>query len=210
MGIRLFVGNLPPQLCFPELEALFAEVGTVQEADLMTDSITGRSRGFGFVEMASVEEAQAAIAKYHGYELEGQTLVVNEAKPQRGGSLPHGGERPLQEKNRSSLGSEPRQLSSAGEGTRLYVGNLPYSVTSGDVQELFAQVGTVASFSLVMDRASGRSKGFGFVEMSSTQEAQEAIARFNGYSFQGRSLTVTLAQPRSGGFRAAGGGRLRR
>ena len=94
MSTRLFVGNLPPRLCFPELEELFAEVGRVQEADLVTDSITGRSRGFGFVEMASDEEAQAAIAKYHGYELEGQTLVVNEAKPQRGSALPRGGDRP--------------------------------------------------------------------------------------------------------------------
>ncbi len=213
MSTRLFVGNLPPRLCFPELEELFAEVGRVQEADLVTDSITGRSRGFGFVEMASDEEAQAAIAKYHGYELEGQTLVVNEAKPQRGSALPRGGDRPLQGRDRSAPAFERRPPSSAGG--RLYVGNLPYTATSQDLQDLFAQVGTVASVSLVTDRASGQSKGFGFVEMASKEEAQAVIERFNGYDLKGRALKVNEARPqgeRPGGGRPSfgGGGRDRR
>ena len=207
MGTRLFVGNIPPRLCFPELEALFAEVGTVQEADLVTDSITGRSRGFGFVEMASNEEAQAAIVKYHGYELEGQALVVNEAKPR-------GGERPVQARDSFTPGTGRSQPSSAGgaRSAKLYVGNLPYTTTSKDLQELFAQVGTVTSVSLITDRVSGQSKGFGFVEMSSAQEAQEVISRFDGHPFQGRSLKVNIAKPpeRSGGFRAGGGGYPRR
>ncbi len=214
MSTRLFIGNLPPRLCFPELEALFAEVGKVQEADLVTDSITGRSRGFGFVEMASDEEAQAAIAKYHGYELDGQSLVVNEAKPQRG-SAPRGGERPPPGRDRSTAGSEYRPPSSArGGDTRLYVGNLPYTVTTKDLEELFAEAGAVASVSLVMDRASGQSKGFAFVEMASKEEAKTASERFNGYDLKGRVLKVNEARPQGerfgGGRPSFGGGGARR
>ena len=92
------------------------------------------------------------------------------------------------------------------------MGNLSYGTTSQDLQELFAQTGTVASVSLITDRGTGQSKGFGFVEMSSAQEAQEAISRFNGDSFQGRPLKVTVAKPpeRSGGFRPGGGNHWRR
>ena len=207
MGTRLFVGNLPPRLCLPDLEALFAEIGTVRESDLVTDSITGRSRGFGFVEMASDQEALDAIAKYHGYELEGQALVVNEATPR-------GGERPIRERSSSTSGVGRPQPSFAGGAreAKLYVGNLSYGTTSKDLQELFAQAGTVASVSLITDRGTGQSKGFGFIEMSSAQEAQEAISRFNGDSFQGRPLKVTIAKPpeRSAGFRAGGGNQWRR
>ena len=79
MGVRLFVGNLPPQLCFPELEDLFTPFGTLVSADLMTDPTTGRSRGFGFVEMESNDAARAAISALHGSVVDGQTLTVNEA-----------------------------------------------------------------------------------------------------------------------------------
>lgn len=81
MSVRLFVGNLPPRLCFPELEDLFTPFGTIISAELVTDPSTGRSRGFGFVEMESAEAAQAAIAALHGSTVDGQTLKVNEARP---------------------------------------------------------------------------------------------------------------------------------
>jgi RNA recognition motif-containing protein len=91
---------------------------------------------------------------------------------------------------------------------KLYVGNLPFSVGDADLQNLFAQAGTVKSAQVIKDRASGRSKGFGFVEMSSPDEAQSAINMFHGKDFSGRALTVNLARPREerpGGYR--GGGR---
>jgi len=91
---------------------------------------------------------------------------------------------------------------------KLYVGNLPFSTDDGDLQSLFAQAGTVKSAQVIKDRASGRSKGFGFVEMSSSDEAQSAITMFHGKDFNGRAMTVNLARPREerpGGFR--GGGR---
>ncbi len=100
--------------------------------------------------------------------------------------------------------------------SKLYVGNLPYSTTEEDLRELFSQAGAVTSVALIKDRDSGRSKGFGFVEMETQADAQAAIAKFNNYEYQGRNLTVNIARPREdrggtggGGFRSGGGGRPR-
>lgn len=79
---------------------------------------------------------------------------------------------------------------------KLYVGNLPYSVSDESLGELFAQAGTVESAVIITDRMSGRSKGFGFVEMSSDEEAQAAIDTFNGKEVEGRKLTVNEARPK--------------
>lgn len=80
-------------------------------------------------------------------------------------------------------------------GKKLYVGNLPFSATSQVLTDTFAQVGTVASAQVIMDRETGRSKGFGFVEMSTDAEAQAAIDNFNGADYDGRKLTVNEARP---------------
>jgi len=92
---------------------------------------------------------------------------------------------------------------------KLYVGNLAFQTSSSDLQELFAQAGTVQSASVIEDRDTGRSRGFGFVEMSSKEEGDAAIAQFNGKEFNGRNLTVNEARPRDerGGNRGGGGGR---
>ena len=79
---------------------------------------------------------------------------------------------------------------------KLYVGNLDYGVTEDQLAELFAQAGTVVSVVVITDRYSGRSKGFGFVEMSSDEEAKKAIEMFNGQEFKGRNLVVNEARPR--------------
>ena len=98
---------------------------------------------------------------------------------------------------------------------KLYVGNLPFSTADADLQDLFGKAGTVKSAQVIKDRASGRSKGFGFVEMSSAEEAQSAITMFHGKDFSGRPLTVNLARPREerpgggGGFRSGSGGNRR-
>jgi RNA recognition motif-containing protein len=100
-------------------------------------------------------------------------------------------------------------------GNKLYVGNLPYSVDDSALQGMFAGFGTVASAKVIMDRDSGRSKGFGFVEMGSDQEAQSAISAMNGKEIEGRPLTVNEARPKPegggggrgrGGFGGGGGG----
>ena len=89
-------------------------------------------------------------------------------------------------------------------GKKLYVGNLGYNVGNSDLEKLFAQFGTVQSAQVIEDRESGRSKGFGFVEMGSDQEAQAAIKGLNGQDHEGRPLTVNEARPRE--ERPGGGG----
>lgn len=92
---------------------------------------------------------------------------------------------------------------------KLYVGNLTYAVTNSDLETMFAPHGTVQSAQVVMDRDTGRSKGFGFVEMSNNNEAQAAIGALNGKDAGGRALTVNEARPREdrGGSRSGGGNR---
>ncbi len=95
---------------------------------------------------------------------------------------------------------------------RIYVGGISYNTSSQGLRDLFAQAGEVTDASIVEDRYSGQSKGFGFVEMPNAQEAQAAITRFNGYNLDGRPLTVNEARPREdrggggGGGRSGGGG----
>ena len=97
-------------------------------------------------------------------------------------------------------------------GKKLYVGNLAYGVTDGDLEKLFEAHGTVQSAQVIMDRDTGRSKGFGFVEMGSDAEAQAAISALNGTEVDGRTLTVNEARPKTdggggGGGRGGSGGR---
>jgi RNA recognition motif-containing protein len=108
-------------------------------------------------------------------------------------------------------------------GKKLYVGNLTYSIGDSDLQALFAPFGTVASAQVIMDRETGRAKGFGFVEMGTDEEANAAIAALNGKEVEGRALTVNEARPKTeggsrggfgggsrGGFGGGGGGRRER
>lgn len=101
--------------------------------------------------------------------------------------------------------------------TKLFVGNLPFDITENDLQDAFAAHGTVVEANLMMDRATGRSRGFAFVTMSSPEEAQKAIEAMNGKQLGGRALTVNVARPREerpgggggggrGGYGGGGGG----
>lgn len=97
-------------------------------------------------------------------------------------------------------------------GKKIYVGNLPFSITESSLNDLFSQHGTVDSCRIITDRDSGRSKGFGFVEMSSDEEAEKAISELNGQEVEGRALTVNEARPQEprgdrGGFGGGGGSR---
>jgi len=95
-------------------------------------------------------------------------------------------------------------------GKKLYVGNLPFSATDESLQEMFAQSGSVTSAKIIMDRDTGRSKGFGFVEMASDEEASDAIQKLNGQSVGGRAITVAEARPVTPrDDRGGGGGRGR-
>ena len=101
-------------------------------------------------------------------------------------------------------------------GNKLFVGNLSFDATENDLQDLFSQAGAVSSVNIMQDRATGRARGFGFVEMASDADAQKAITMFNGKDLHGRALTVNEARPREdrggggggggGGYRGGGGG----
>ena len=98
-------------------------------------------------------------------------------------------------------------------GNKLYVGNLPYSFRDQDLEQTFSQFGSVGSAKVMMERDTGRSKGFGFVEMSSAEEAQAAIRGLHGKTVDGRALVVNLARPKedrpSGGYGGGNGGGYR-
>ena len=99
--------------------------------------------------------------------------------------------------------------------SKLYVGNLPYDTSDQDLQTLFAGVGTVESVNLMRDMATGRARGFAFVEMASDEDAKAAIGRLNNYALGGRNLTVNEARPKtssagSGGYGGGGNGSGRR
>ncbi len=97
-------------------------------------------------------------------------------------------------------------------GTKLFVGNLSFEVSENDLQDLFAQAGSVSSVNLMQDRGTGRSRGSGFVEMANEADTAKAISMFSGKEFKGRALTVNEARPREerpsggGGYRGGGGG----
>jgi RNA recognition motif-containing protein len=90
---------------------------------------------------------------------------------------------------------------------KLYVGNLSFSTTEDDLRNLFAQAGTVSSVALIMDRETGSSKGFGFIEMSTQLEAESAIKKFNGFSLGNREIKVNTARPKEESTRGGGGQR---
>jgi cold-inducible RNA-binding protein len=92
-------------------------------------------------------------------------------------------------------------------GKKLFVGNLSYDTTSEDLKDLFSQKGTCESASVITDRTTGRSRGFGFVEMASQSEAERAMSELNGHELQGRKLTVSEARERTGGGGGGGGRR---
>ena len=96
-------------------------------------------------------------------------------------------------------------------GRKLYVGNLPYSIGEGELQELFSKAGNVETVRVMRDMATGRARGFAFVEMATDEEAQKAVSEFNEYELGGRALAVNEARPKpehsSGGFGGGGGGR---
>lgn len=91
--------------------------------------------------------------------------------------------------------------------TKLFVGNLSFQATNADLEDLFRQVGTVTSATILMDKMTGKSRGFGFVEMATAQEVQAAVQRFNGTELHGRALTVNEAKPQEPRTGGGGGGR---
>ncbi|CAI9112904.1 OLC1v1013411C2 [Oldenlandia corymbosa var. corymbosa] len=173
---KLFVGNLPYDVDSEKLAQLFEQAGVVEIAEVIYNRETDQSRGFGFVTMSTVEEAEKAVDMFNRYDLGGRFLTVNKAAPR--GSRPE---------------RAPRVFEPA---SRIYVGNLPWDVDDARLEQVFSEHGKVVSARVVTDRDSGRSRGFGFVTMSSESEMNDAIANLDGQSLDGRAIKVNVAEQR--------------
>ncbi|XP_078433919.1 28 kDa ribonucleoprotein, chloroplastic-like [Wolffia australiana] len=171
---KLFVGNLPFDMDSEKLAHLFEEAGIVEVAEVIYNRETDQSRGFGFVTMSTVEEAERAVDKFNRYSIDGRLLTVNKAAPR--GSRPE---------------RTPRQ---SEQKFRIYVGNIPWSVDDERLKQAFSEYGKVTDSRVVYDRESGRSRGFAFVTMSSQREMDDAIAALDGYNLGGRTIRVNAAE----------------
>ncbi|KAF5747879.1 29 kDa ribonucleoprotein [Tripterygium wilfordii] len=187
--VKLFVGNLPFSVDSSDLADLFGSSGTVEMVEVIYDKNSGRSRGFGFVTMSSPQEAEAAAQQFNGYELDGRALRVNAGPPPpkdssfRGSRFGGGG---------TSFGGGGG--ASYGTSNRLYVSNLPWNVDDLALQNLFSEQGKVVEAKVVYDRDNGRSRGFGFVTYSHSEEVDNAIENLNGAELAGRSIRVSVAE----------------
>ncbi|KAL6519383.1 hypothetical protein OROGR_018703 [Orobanche gracilis] len=164
--LQLFVGNLPFNIDSSALAGLFQQAGNVEMVEVIYDKISGRSRGFGFVTMSTVEEVETAAQQFNGYELQGRILRVSSGPP------------PPKRENTSFQGS--RGSASFDNSNRVYVGNLSWEVDKLTLETLFSEQGRVMEAFVVYDRESGRSRGFGFVTYSSSDEVNKAIVALNG------------------------------
>ncbi|KAG6494523.1 28 kDa ribonucleoprotein, chloroplastic-like [Zingiber officinale] len=174
---KLYVGNLPYDVDSEGLAQLFEKAGVVEVAEVIYNRQTDQSRGFGFVTMSTVEEADKAVELLHRFEINGRLLTVNKASP-RGTRV-----------ERTPRTFEPSSL-------RIYVGNLPWQVDDARLEQIFSEHGKVVEARVLYDRESGRSRGFGFVKMESQAEMEDAIAALDGQSLDGRAIRVNVAEER--------------
>ncbi|KAL8480711.1 hypothetical protein ACS0TY_027306 [Phlomoides rotata] len=165
--LKVFVGNLPFSIDSAALADLFQQAGNVEVVEVIYDKTTGRSRGFGFVTMSTVAEAEAAAQQLNGYELDGRTLRVN-----------HGPPPPKSENSSFEGGRGPRR--SSDNTNKLHVGNLGWDVDNVALETMFSEHGNVKEARVVYDRENGRSRGFGFVTYSSPEEVNSAIDNLDG------------------------------
>ena len=172
---KIFVGNLPFDIDSENLASLFGQAGTVEVAEVIYNRATDRSRGFGFVTMSTLEELKKAVEMFSGYELNGRVLTVNKAAPK---------------------GAQPERPPRPPQSFRVYVGNLPWDVDNSRLEQIFSEHGKVEDARVVYDRETGRSRGFGFVTMSSETDMNDAIAALDGQSLDGRAIRVNVAQDR--------------
>ncbi|KAJ6698466.1 RNA-BINDING PROTEIN CP33 CHLOROPLASTIC [Salix purpurea] len=183
---KLYVGNLPYSTTSSELTEVFEEAGRVFSAEVIYDRVTDRSRGFGFVNMGSVEEAKKAIQMFNGTQFGGRSVRVNFPEVPRGGEREVMGPR-IQSGNRGFIDSEHK----------IYAGNLGWRLTSEGLKDAFANQLGVISAKVIYERDSRRSRGFGFVSFESAENAEAALEAMNGVEVEGRPLRLNLAGERS-------------
>ncbi|KAG1368354.1 RNA-binding protein CP33, chloroplastic [Cocos nucifera] len=177
---RLYVGNLPFSMTPAQLAEVFGQAGTVETVEVIYDRATDRSRGFAFVTMGSVEEANEAIRMFDGSQVGGRIVKVNFPE------VPRGGEREV-------MGPRMRSRGYINSPHKIYAGNLGWTVTSENLRNAFAAQPGFLSAKVIFERDTGRSRGFGFVSFASAEEAQAAMEAMNGVEVEGRPLRLSPA-----------------
>ncbi|KAK8957548.1 hypothetical protein KSP39_PZI000450 [Platanthera zijinensis] len=178
---RLYVGNLPFSITSSELAEVFNQAGSVDAAEIVSDRATNRSRGFGFVTMASAKEANEAIQMFDGAQVGGRTLKVNCPE------VPRGGER-------EAIRDRPRSISRGDNESpyKIYAGNLGWTVTSEVLMDVFSKCSGLLGAKVIYERDSGRSRGFGFINFASAEECQDALESMDGKMVSGRPIRLNL------------------
>ncbi|KAK4482496.1 hypothetical protein RD792_009654 [Penstemon davidsonii] len=168
---KLYFGNLPYNCDSAQLAGIIQDYASPELVEVLYDRDTGRSRGFAFVTMSSVEECQAVIQNLDGREYGGRSLRVNFAnKP----------------KPKDPLYPETEY--------KLFVGNLSWSLTSETLTQAFQEYGNVVGARVLYDGETGKSRGYGFVSYQTKAEMETALEALNGVELEGRALRVSLAQ----------------
>ena len=186
-----FIGRLSWNVDNDWLKSEFADCGEVVSARVQMDRNTGKSRGFAFVEFATVEAANAAVAQNGQKEIDGR--VVNIDKTTSKPANPEGRAKAFGDSQ-----SEP--------STVLFVGNVSFNTTEDQLWEVFAEFGEVKSVRLPTERDSGRPKGFGYVEFTDIETAKKAFEGAKGMDVDGRAIRLDFSQPRDGASGGGGGG----
>lgn len=177
---KLFVGNLPYNLNSTQLAEMFEVAGTVESAEVICDRESLQSRGFAFVVMGSVEQAQEAIRKFDGSVVADRTLKVNfpEVPKGREGSV-----------MKSKIMHD--SLTFVDSPHKIYAGNLSWFVTSRGLRDAFKKQPGLLSARVIYDNNTGRSKGYGFVSFETAETAEAALNVMQGVELEGRALKLT-------------------
>lgn len=178
--LKVYIGNLPWDVTDETLKETFASFNVV-EASVVTDRNSGRSRGYGFLHLADNELVDRCIEEMNGSQMGGRDLRVNRAMS------------PTEKANRPIRMEGGYRGSREANKRRVYFGNLSWGMDHLDLQDLCGEFGSVEDSRLITDRETGRSRGFGFVTMSSEAEANEVVTQLNGQDVDGRVLRVNIA-----------------
>lgn len=171
----MYLGNLPFTCDSAEVAGIIQEHGSVEMVEVIYDRNTGTSRGFGFATMSSVEDVNAVVENLDGSQFGGRTLRVK-----------------LRDKSRMAQRNQSSNSSVEGQH-RVYIGNLSWEVNEEILSEVLREYGSLVNAKVVYDRATGRSRGFGFINFSKQSEAEAAVASLNRKELEGRSMRVDLA-----------------
>lgn len=173
VNTKLYFGNLPYNVDSAQLAGIIQDYGSPELIEVLYDRETGKSRGFAFVTMSTIEDCNAVIENLDGSDYLGRTLRVNFSDKPR-----------------------PREPLYPETEYKLFVGNLSWSVTTESLTQAFQEYGNIVGARVLYDGETGRSRGYGFVSYSTKPEMEAALQSLNGVELEGRAIRVSLAQGR--------------